>query len=138
MKTSSTLLFLLFTPTMALRYGGTTTAVLSSARLSGQGAGLGVPPRIGGPSFSAALAVRGGADAKVLSTNRSLLGTLILFVRAFFASLLDPTYGISPASKAGGGGAAAAADADPFAKRAKAGLGRTSKMINVDELEKMG
>jgi hypothetical protein len=108
--------------------------LVSSTWASGRVSNLKDQRRIGASS-SAALAVRGGAGAKL---DRSPLGTLLLFVRAFFASLLDPTYGLAPARKAEGGEGGAAADADPFTKRAKAGLGRTSKVIDVNELEKMG
>jgi len=101
-------------------------------------------PRGAAAGLPRALVVRGGATkTKPLKMKRSALGTLVLMVQAFFASLMDPTYMMESAVKksqaeSGGEGAVAEEDNDPFAVRAKAGLSSSGRTITVDELEKMG
>jgi hypothetical protein len=43
-----------------------------------------------------ALSLRGGAEKVLLTTNRSAIGTLVLMFRAFFQSLVDPTFMMEP------------------------------------------
>uniref|UniRef100_A0A7S2WKL9 Thioredoxin domain-containing protein n=1 Tax=Rhizochromulina marina TaxID=1034831 RepID=A0A7S2WKL9_9STRA len=83
-----------------------------------------------------ALAVRGGAEP--LTLDRSPLGTLALMLRAFFVSMTDPTYMMDLPGAEGGEEAAEDEPVDPFAARAKAGLGLGAKTITVDALDKMG
>ena len=95
----------------------------------------------------ALLTMRGGATKtkKLKMDERSMVGTLLLMFKSFFASLMDPTY-MMPEATAGFGGTEADGetameeDEDPFARRAKAGLDRVGhhRTISVDELEKMG
>ena len=58
--------------------------------------------------------------------------------KAFFNSLMDPYYGVKVAGEPEGGEDFEAADADPFAKREKAGLASKAHTVTVDELETMG
>ena len=70
--------------------------------------------------------------------DKSILGNFVLMLKAFFQSLVDPTFMMQQGRKGGGGGTedggGDASSSDPFAARAKS----ASKTITVDELEKMG